>query len=146
MSESSEHRVLVELMACNLQERYPNAVIETDLQISPGDPVPQIINSHRPDIYAYDKAEKICVIGEAKVAGLTSPHTQAQITSFVHHLEEMRSGIFILGAFGAKSNEAKTLLRFTRRRLELVNTRLQVFDGCDYWTLDNQGGKLWHLI
>ena len=133
------------MMASSLQERYPNAVIDTDLQISPGDPVPQIINNHRPDVYAYDKAENICVIGEVKVAGLMSKHTQAQITSFVRYLEERRSGVLIVGAFGAKSNGAKTLLRFARRELEPANTSFQVFDGCYYWTLDNQGGKLWHL-
>ncbi|MDA8008844.1 MAG: hypothetical protein MPK75_03890 [Alphaproteobacteria bacterium] len=145
MSESSEHRNLVKLIALDLQERYPNAVIKADLQMKPGDPVPRIVNNYRPDVYAHDKAENFCIIGEAKASGLGSKHTHAQITSFILHLEEKRSGVFILGAFGAKSNEAKTLLRFVRRELGLVNTSLQVFDGCDYWTLDSQGGKLWHL-
>jgi len=146
MSESSEHRDIIALMACGLQIRYPNLMLETDLQIRPGDPVPQIIDGHRPDICARDNAKQFFLIGEAKTdAHLYHRHTHAQITSFVRHLESKRSGVFVLGVIGAKSDGAKTLLRFIHSELGLVNTSLQVFDGCDYWTLDKQGGIQWHL-
>ena len=146
MSESSEHRDLVVLMADGLRAKYPGAVIETDLQERPGDPVPPPIDGRRPDIYAHDKKKKLYVIGEAKTAAdLDNKHTHAQIAAFVRYLEARGAGVFVLGVWGAKSDRAKTLLRFANIELELTTTRLQVFDGCDYWLLDPKGGIQWRL-
>ncbi len=146
MSESSEHRDLVMLMACELRTLYPNIVMTTDVQMKPGEPIPPVIDGHRPDIYAHYKDESFCLIGEAKtVCDLENKHTYSQITSFVQHLESRLSGCFILGISGEKADRAKTLLRFIHKKLGLLKTSLQVFDGCDYWTLDRKEGMRWHL-
>lgn len=145
MSESNKHRDLVILMAHELQAQYPDIVMETDLQIEPGEPVPRIINAHRPDIYAYNKESNFCMIGEAKITNLNHKHTYIQITSFVSYLETKHQSIFILGVSGEKADEARTLLRFIHKELGLAKTNLQVFDGCDYWTLDRKEGMRWHL-
>ncbi len=146
MSESNEHRGLVLLMAYQLQFQYPNILVETDLQMEPGESVPRIINGHRPDIYAYSKDKSFCIIGEAKTGtDLDNKHTHAQITSFTRHLEAKYQGIFVLGISGRKADRAKTLLRFLCKEQGLAKTSLRVFDGCDYWTLDKKEGVQWHL-
>ena len=146
MSESNEHRELVMLMAWKLQARHSNVLVEIDAQMHPGETVPRIINGRRPDIFAYTKDAKFFVIGEAKtVAGLDNKHTYTQMASFVGYLEAMHQGTFVLGISGEKANSAKTMLRFLRKELSLTKTSLQVFDGCDFWTLDKREGVLWHL-
>lgn len=134
------------LMARQLQAQHPDILLQTDLQIKPGESVPRLINGHRPDIYAYRKDGSFCLIGEAKtVAGLDNKHTYTQMVSFVRYLEDNYQGILILGVSGEKANRAKTLLRFIHQKLGLAKTSLQVFDGCDYWILDKKEGMQWHL-
>lgn len=146
MSESSEHRALIVSMARKLIAQYPDFAMNTDLQMRPGEAMPPMVNEYRPDIYAYNKGKSYCIIGEAKtVPDLENNHTHLQMKSFLHHLESMPEGIFILGVSGEKADRAKTLLRFLFNDLALATTKLQVFDGCDYWTLDEKGGVLWHL-
>lgn len=146
MSESSEHRDLVMLMACQLQYQYPDIVMQIDMQIMPGDHVPRLINKHRPDIYAYRKDGSFYLIGEAKTAhDLDNKHTHSQLTSFTQYLESKPSGCFVLAVSGEKADRAKTILRFIRQELNLSKIDLQVFDGCDCWALDNKEGVQWHL-
>ena len=146
MSESSEHRDIVILMARELQEQCPDVLMETDLQMRPGDPVPPIIGKHRPDIYAYRKDASFYLVGEVKIArDLENKHTYSQLTSFTQHLESKLSGCFVLGIPGEKADRAKTILRFLRQGLNLSKVDLKIFDGCDYWILDKKEGIKWHL-
>ena len=146
MSESSEHRGLVVAMADYLVRQYPGIIVDKDVQIKPGDPLPQKIGEHRPDIYAYYMGNDFRVVGEAKTSNdLENSHSNKQISTFVTHLESNHRGIFLLGISGEKADRAKTLLRFLSKDMELKTTRLQIFDGFDYWMLDNEGGVRWLL-
>ncbi len=137
---------MVMLMARQLQAQYHDILVETDLQTTPGQPVPPIIDGYRPDIYAYNGVNNFYLIGEAKTrTGLNLEHTYIQISSFACYLEAKHQGTFVLGICGEKADSAKTLLRFLRKKLSLTKTILRVFDGCDYWELDKTDGVQWHL-
>ncbi|MCY4129812.1 MAG: hypothetical protein OXG15_11330, partial [Gammaproteobacteria bacterium] len=72
-------------------------------------------------------------------------HTRSQIRSFIAHLDHTQGSRFILATTGQGANSAKTLLRFMRMELGQPKTRIQVFDSCDFWTLDSKTGVLWLL-
>ena len=147
MSESNEHRNLVLTMADALQQRYPGLQIETDIQERPGDPVPQIIDGYRPDIYAYHKIENLSIICEAKTLGdLINNHTISQVKAFTRHLATKIRGQFLLGVYGQGADEAKTLLQQMYIWHPVDNCQLYVFDSLDYWELNVTGGVSWRLI
>ena len=146
MSQSDAHRDLVQAVVEKLAQRYPDINITADLQQLPGDELPPIIDGYRPDVYARQKHKFLLVIAEAKTDyDIDNSHTRAQVTSFINHLEQQKQGIFILVVTGSGAARAKTLLRFMRVELRVQNTRLEVFDTCDFWLLDSQGGVQWLL-
>lgn len=147
MSESDAHSDLVKLVAKALESRHPKVIFDIDLQEAPGDTVPPIINGFRPDVYARARQDYRLFIAEAKTgADLKTQRTYEQVLAFTEHLETMKNGHFTLAAWGNNANRAKTLLRFIRMKLQAVNTMFEVFDGCDFWGLDQEGGIKWHLI
>ena len=146
MSESSEHRGLVVTMAEYLVRQYPGIIVDKDVQIKPGDPLPQMIGEYRPDIFAYYMGNDFRVVGEAKTSNdIENSHSQKQFLTFVTHLESKHGGIFLLGVPGEKADRAKTVLRFLSKDMVLKRTSLQIFDGFDYWMLDKEGGVRWLL-
>lgn len=146
MSQSDEHRVLVLHAVDALIRRHPSVTITADLQASPGDPVPPLIEGFRPDIYAWLPRTDSLIIAEAKThRDIWNSHTRSQASSFIAHIEKTAGGQFILCAWGHNADRAKTLLRFLMRELRPSRVSAQVFDGCDFWTLDADNGVLWHL-
>ena len=146
MSQSDAHKDLVESIVEKLAQHYPDINIIADLQQFPGDELPPFIDGYRPDLYARQDHKGLIVIAEAKTDNdIDSSHTCEQLTSFIKHLEKQKQGIFVLVVTGSGACRAKTLLRFMRVELGVKNTKLQVFDTCDFWLLDSEGGVRWLL-
>lgn len=146
MSQSDEHRLLVLRTADALLHRHPGATISADIQASPGDPVPPLIDGFRPDIYAWLPQTGLLIIAEAKTRrDIWNTHTRSQARSFIAHIERAGGGQFILCARGHNADRAKTVLRFLMGEVRPSKVSAQVFDGRDFWTLDAGSGVLWHL-
>ena len=148
MSQSEEHKSLVEKVAKRVDKRFPGIMLTVDLQHSPGDELPRLIGGFRPDVYGRNNQMGITLIAEAKTDNdIDNKHTHGQVISFVNDLEEgQNKGYFILAVTGVRANRAKTLLRFACKELNVKNTTIEVFDCCDFWQLDLSGGIKWHLI
>jgi len=148
MSESDAHRDLVMLVATRIESKYSGASVVSDRKQCSGDTVPHLISGYRPDVYAtVTTAGSVSVIiAEAKTnADIQTEHTQRQVLAFICHLEQKKTGRFILAATGWGADRAKTILRFIREAEQISHTALVVFDGCDFWELDSQRGLIWHL-
>ena len=147
MSQSETHRNLILQVAKAIEDRYSQISVITDSQQSPGDIVPPMIRGHRPDVYAYQEAERLCIIAEAKTdSDLDNLHTQRQLMSFISYLGDKERGLFILSVTGAKSDHGKTLLRFTHRLVSARNVPLEVFDGHDFWSFNLRDATTWRLL
>lgn len=148
MSESDDHRRLVvdgmRFIAC----KYPYMKITSDIQESPGDPVPLLVGGHRPDIYATDlskDAKPNFIIAEAKTDyDLDRSHTESQVKSFIDYLEQREQGQFILLVTGVGARRAKSVLRFVQEEESVQRTQLAIFDTLDLWCYDSET-KRWHL-
>ena len=147
MSQSDLHRNLVIRVAEALEVRHPGVSFTTDLQQIPGDVVPPIIGGFRPDVYAPRKSDADpVVIAEAKTdRDLDNRHTYNQVMSFITYLEQTSNGLFVLSVTGCVANRAKTLLRFICQDMRVTYSDIAVFDSCDFWFIDRDGGKTWHL-
>ena len=144
MSESSEHRIMVQTMTESLYGRYQNIQIVSDIQEHPGDSLPPIIKNHRPDIYAH--YENVLLICEVKTKNdIDRKRSNLQIKTFIQYLEK-RHGHFILASYGQAADRAKTALRFMSESLKIKKCQLEVFDGLDYWTFKANRESPWDLI
>lgn len=148
MSESVDHRRLTKGGIRLISSKYPNMKITSDIQESPGDPVPFLVGGHRPDIYATDLsqgAKPNFIIAEAKTDGdLDNSHTESQIKSFIDYLEQREQSQFIMLTTGVGAKRAKSILRFAHDEASIRHTQLAVFDTLDLW-LYNSEAKKWHL-
>ena len=149
MSQSDAHRDLVLATARAIRQRHPNVLIQTDLQESPGDPVPPLIGGYRPDIIGrWVSPCPDLFIAEAKTdSDMARQHTLDQIDAFVGHLCTLRRGVgtFILTVDGRIADRAKTVLQFACRRHVSSRLCVQLFDGLDFWGLDPIGVPQWRL-
>ena len=147
MSQSDKHRALVLETVRALENRYPQVSFVSDLQKTPGDPVPPIVDGFRPDVYSHTLSGNLTVIAEAKTDGdLDNNHTDNQILSFVNHLERKGGGLFILSVTGLRADFAKTFMRFILLGTEVTNTQIMVFDTLDFWRyITTNGNFQWHL-
>lgn len=149
MSQSNAHSYLVTVAAHAIQQRHPEMHVTTDLLDAPGDPVPQRIGGHRPDIIARcTVASPQFIIGEAKTDNdIDNQHTWSQIETFVDHLDAMPTGTgtFILAVNGHVADQARTVLRFACRRRVSARLYIKLFDGLDFWTLGSLGAHPWRL-
>ena len=146
MSQSDEHRLLVLQLSEALAARHPGIFIIVDVQAVPGDTVPPILGGHRPDLYARLPDCGALIIGEAKTPrDIDNEHTRSQIRAFIAHLEQNQDSQLVLATTGQGADSAKTLLRFMQMEDGRSKTRIQVFDTCDFWTLDSRTGVLWLL-
>lgn len=148
MSESDAHRDLVMLVATRIESKYLGSSVVSDRQQIPGDPVPPMIGGFRPDVYATVPlaGSASVIIAEAKTnADIQTGHTERQVLAFIHHLEQKKTGRFVLATTGWGADRAKTMLRFIRKADQISHTALVIFDGCDFWELDSQTGLIWHL-
>ncbi len=146
MSQSEEHKTLVEMVAAAIEKRHPGTALSVDLQQAPGDELPPLIGGFRPDVYARNSRTGLVVIAEAKTDNdIDNRHTYAQIMSFINYLERQEKGSFILAATGVGADRAKTLLRFVCMELSVKSIMVEVFDCCDFWLLDLHSGVKWHL-
>ncbi|MYF01043.1 MAG: hypothetical protein F4234_12915 [Gammaproteobacteria bacterium] len=122
--------------------------ITSDIQDSPGDPVPFLVGDHRPDIYAADLSQDAKVnfiIAEAKTDyDLDRPHTESQVNSFIEYLEKREQSQFILLTTGIGARRAKSILRFVHDEGSARRTQLAVFDTLDLWRYNSETKK-WHL-
>ena len=150
MSESEEHRYLVNEMVESLYRRYQGISIVSDAQKHVGDSVPHVIDGHRPDIFA--RYGDVTIICEAKTMkdrkkgnDIESKRSTIQIATFIQYLDK-RQGHFILGSHGQGADRAKTVLRFMSEQLPVKKCQLEVFDGLDYWILRPEEQYSWHLI
>lgn len=148
MSESNEHIRLVAEAEKIIRQKFPKIKIISDIQETPGDPAPPLIGGHRPDIYGTDFSENARIaylITEAKtVSDLHRPRTEAQIASFIEHVEQQGRGLFLLSVLGTASGSAKSILRFMHEMGLVTHTRLVVFDSLDLWYFNGESKK-WHL-
>lgn len=148
MSESNEHRQLVANTAGVIGKYYPETRIRTDVQDSPGDPIPPIINGFRPDVFGVNQCEAAKfshTIAEVKtVDDIARRHSEDQIAGFIEYLEKHNRGLFVLAVPGSGAGMAKSVLRFTYMSGIVANTKLVVFDSLDIWYFDSEIGK-WHL-
>ena len=146
MSQSDAHRDLVIQVVNALVSRHRRISILTDLQQNPGDDVTPVIGGFRPDVYARKDPANSILIAEAKTdKDLNNKHANDQIVSFINYLERYENGLFVLSVTGRAANRAKTLMRFVHQGTRATQTKIEVFDGCDFWLLDSIGGKFWHL-
>lgn len=146
MSQSEEHRLLVLNISEALSRLYPEILVTADVQATPGAEVPPLIGGFRPDLYAQFPGTGSVIIAEAKTRNdILNEHTEGQVQVFLSHLDRQAEGRFILCALGRGADQAKTLMRFLVGKRSPSLVRVQVFDGCDFWTLDSGNGVLWHL-
>ena len=146
MSQSDAHRNLVIQVVNALVSRHPRISILTDLQQNPGDDVTPVIGGFRPDVYARKEPANSIVIAEAKTdRDLDNKHANDQIVSFINYLERFENGLLVLSVSGCAANRAKTLMRFMHQVTHVTKTRIEIFDGCDFWLLDSTGDISWHL-
>ena len=146
MSQSEAHKALVKGVVVALGSRFTNISMLVDLQQNPGDEVPPKIDRFRPDVYATQKREKFIVIAEAKTdRDIDNQHTHDQTISFIKYLNQSETSLFIMAVTGYRADRAKTFLRFINRELQAVSVGIEVFDGCDFWRLDSNGGVNWRL-
>lgn len=146
MSQSEAHRELVIQAADALIIRYPHIRILTDLQKYPGDEVPPTISGYRPDIYANKVSSSPLIVSEAKTdRDLDNKHTHQQITSFIRYLDLLNDSLFVLSVSGRAVDHAKTFMRFLFHTTKVKYTRIEIYDGCDFWLLVDGGGISWHL-
>ena len=149
MSQSDTHRELVLSTAHAIRQRHPNVLIQTDLQKSPGDPIPPLIGGYRPDIIG--RCAPACpdlFIAEAKTdSDLERQHSLNQIDAFVGHLRTLRRGVgtFILTVDGGIADRARTVLRFTCHQHVSSRLCVHLFDGLDFWGLYPLGVPQWRL-
>ncbi len=144
MSESDEHKLLVELMANKLASDHEGIDLYADLHRYPS--VPNIYGWH-PDVYGFQSQTNREFICEAKTFGdLESIRSKEQIASFLHYLEAGNGNVFMIGGIGRTAQRAKTMLRFHQQVSRFSLCSLRVFDGCDYWELESENGRIWHLL
>ena len=148
MSESVDHRRLIVDGISLIASKYPYMKITSDIQESPGDPVPVLIGGHRPDIYATDLSQDAnlnFIIAEAKTDyDLDKPHTESQVKSFIGYLEQKEQSQFILLTTGVGARRAKSILRFVHDEESVKRTQLTIFDTLDLWCYNSET-KRWRL-
>lgn len=144
MSESREHqRLVINIYNC-VRDKFPNYCIYTDIQNHIGDNTPNLINNHRPDLYANSINKNHHIIGEAKTSfDLNLKRSEEQIMAFLYYLESRKNSDFMLSVPYCSGNAAKTILYFLSMRLQKNTTNFLICDECDWWQLK---GKSWHLI
>lgn len=144
MSESREHQELIINMFAYVNNKFPNYHITVDIQNYVGDDVPNLVNNHRPDLYATSVNKDHYIIGEAKTQfDLSSKHSEKQITAFLNYLKSKINADFILSVPYCSSDRAKVMLYFLSIQLQIKTTKILIFDECDCWQLKE---GLWHLI
>lgn len=148
MSESDNHRRLVRDLAARIHRMRPHYRVVADLPGSPGDPVPALVGSFRPDVYASDPLSpgRARIIGEAKTAGLDGEHTARQVSAFLGHLAGGSSSLFIMAVPGELADRCRTVLAFLRAAHTSPTVSVAVFDGLDLWVLDAGKGAQWRLV
>lgn len=148
MSESDTHRRLVRDLAARIRRMRPHYRVVADLPVSPGDPVPPLVGSFRPDVYASDPRSpgRARIIGEAKTAGLDGEHTARQVSAFLQHLAGDPSGLFVMAVPGGLADRCRTVLAFLRAANTSRTVSVAVFDGLDIWLLDTGARAQWRLV
>lgn len=148
MSASDNHRRLILGGIEYIMSKYPKMKITSDIQDSPGDPVPFLIAGHRPDIYATDLSQDAkfnFIIAEAKTDhDIDKPHTDSQVKSFIDYLEKRENSQFIMLTTGVGARRAKSILRFVHDDGSAQRTQLSIFDTLELWHY-NSDTKKWHL-
>ena len=145
MSQSREHDALVRRVTIALENRYPEMTLITDIQNAPGDPIPPLIASFRPDVYGQVSWEGTVLLAEAKTDDdLDNQHSWNQIAAFINHLSGKANSSFVLSLTGRRADRGRTTLRLLAQELRPVLTQLEVYDGIDFWYLDSSR-VTWHL-
>lgn len=126
----------------------PHHRVIADLPAGPGDALPPLIGSFRPDVYAWDPRSpgRARVIGEAKTGGLDGEHTARQASAFLQHLAGDSSGLFVMAVPGALADQCRTIVAFLRCAQMSPTVSVAVFDELDLWLLDTAPGAQWRLI
>lgn len=144
MSESREHQELIINIHNYIRGKHPSYCIYTDIQNYIGDNTPNLINNHKPDLYANSIDKGHHIIGEAKTSfDLNSKRSEKQIMAFLYHLKLKQNSDFMLSVPYCSGDMAKTILYFLSVQLQINTTSLLICDECDWWQLK---GKTWHLI
>jgi len=130
MSESAIHIELVNHMAewvVNKLLDGNDAYLLIDGPFSKYSGRPPLIIGHMPDLYVYQKAKELLVIGEAKTSkDLDSERSEKQIGAFLSHCSSYSNSIFVLAVPWYKARFADSLLRMIQRSIggQLVFTKV----------------------
>lgn len=153
MSETDEHRDLVERMAKKLNALDKDLRVAVDLPGEVDYHRPPKISGFVPDVYASSRVTGAKYICEAKVLrrsenGLSlDPRSLEQIGAFIECINQSSLGLFVFGVYGNSSAcFAKSLLRSFLKEKKISAEKVQIFDGCDYWHPEQKEGVvIWHL-
>ena len=151
MSETSEHKNLVEMMARRLKAIDTDLRVAVDLPDSIDFNRPPKISGFIPDVYAFNEITQACYICEAKVLKKQKSgweidnRSLSQIAAFIDHINQSPQGLFILGVYGNPSMRAKSILRPFVKGRRISEEKIQIFDGLEYWrpTESKDGTVLW---
>ena len=123
--ESATHVKLVELLIATIEQAYvrtPNFVVLADHHRFGSDRPPQL-GGFTPDVYGFDIARTVHVVGEAKTAvDFYTDRTDAQLAAFLEHLRWQPSGALYLavpwGLAAAARNRIRLLVAATGRLIQ----------------------------
>lgn len=120
MSESSDHRTLVEALAREItgDSVWTNQpIIYSDILNGVGTSnLPPIIGSHRPDVFALDIRDSFSIVGEVKTAGdIDNMHTFSQLESFFNYLRVQARAEFWMGVPWMSAGTTMRVCRYARK-------------------------------
>ena len=132
MSESAEHRRLVERILAHIEDRCgdTDALVVFDDRSGVVGEKPPRIDRFTPDVYAYDTPNNMTVIGEAKtISDLRSERSREQLSSFLGHLEFRQNGCLLLAVPWSVADEARTLVSKLQVEILAKSVAVTILDG-----------------
>lgn len=148
MSQSETHKELIVATIREIKNRFPDRKFYVDGVENLGYEKPFSIQKFVPDIYSgRTTPQDELIIAEAKTDfDFDTSRSTLQINAFLSYLEESGNGLFILSVSGRVADSARTHLCLACKELNIVNTKIMVFDTLDFWVLSTNGEFSWRLF
>lgn len=145
MSESDQHRSLVQALAWEISESslWQNPpILYCDIQDGATIDMPPIIGNNRPDVFARDLSEGIIVIGEAKTANdIDNQHTFDQLISFFDYLCSQAQGELWMGVPWLSAGTALRVCKQLRKRASAQHIPIRVLS---FMVGNTSIKRVWH--